>query len=250
MRAERADVYDVGVVQQVLPGLEVGIDGYYKRATNLIDDGQFGQAFVLTAFNYAQGENVGVELSAKYKSGSFQAYANLALARQMATNPISNQFLFDNATPLPDLGGLTEFQYLQTHWVYTDHSQFWTGSAGVAYQFCGRPARPDEILAHGQRLRRRHGLWCGIRFSGDMIDGSGLRDGDANISTVAPYTQFNVGIAREFLLPDDPKPMTVRFDVVNLFDTIYFIRNGSGIGVFAPQYGPRRGYFLGVSKKF
>jgi hypothetical protein len=27
---------------------------------------QFGQAFVLTAFNYAQGENVGVELSAKY----------------------------------------------------------------------------------------------------------------------------------------------------------------------------------------
>ena len=109
VRAERADVYDVGVVQQVLPGLEVGIDGYYKRATNLIDDGQFGQAFVLTAFNYAQGENIGVELSAKYKSGSFQAYANLALARQKATNPISNQFLFDNATPLPDLGGLTEY---------------------------------------------------------------------------------------------------------------------------------------------
>jgi outer membrane receptor protein involved in Fe transport len=43
--------------------------------------------------------------------------------------------------------------------------------------------------------------------------------------------------------------MTMRFDVVNLFDTVYFIRNGS-IGVFAPQYGPRRGYFLGVSKKF
>ena len=91
---------------------------------------------------------------------------------------------------------------------------------------------------------------CGIRFSGDMIYGSGLRDGDANISTVPPYTQFNVGVAREFLWPLDPKPMTVRFDVINLFDTVYFIRNGSGIGVFAPQYGPRRGYFLGVSKKF
>jgi outer membrane receptor protein involved in Fe transport len=52
------------------------------------------------------------------------------------------------------------------------------------------------------------------------------------------------------LLPDDPKPMTVRFDVVNLFDSIYFIRDGSGIGVFAPQYGPRRGYFAGISKKF
>jgi hypothetical protein len=28
----------------------------------------------------------------------------------------------------------------------------------------------------------------------------------------------------------------------------YFIRDG--IGVFAPQHGPRRGYFLGVAKKF
>ena len=152
VRAERADVYDVGVVQQVLPGLEVGIDGYYKRATNLIDDGQFGQAFVLTAFNYAQGENIGVELSAKYKSGSFQAYANLALARQKATNPISNQFLFDNSTPLADLGGLTEFQYLQTHWVFTDHTQIWTGSAGISYQFCGRPALRTR-RSHGRRRR-------------------------------------------------------------------------------------------------
>ena len=64
------------------------------------------------------------------------------------------------------------------------------------------------------------------------------------------YTQFNIGIAREFLLPDDPMPMTVRFDIINLFDTVYFIRDGSGIGMFAPQYGPRRGFFASVSKKF
>src|SRR6476620_11002662 len=244
VRAERADVYDVGVVQQVLPGLEASIDAYYKHATNLIDDGQFGQAFVLTAFNYAQGENMGVELSTKYKNGPFQAYGNIAVARQIATNPVSNQFLFDNATPLPDLGGLTQFQYLQTHSVVTDHNQWVTASAGGTYQFCNRPARPDEWMSAVDATT------CGIRFSGDMIYGSGLRDGDANISTVAPYTQFNVGLAREFLWPLDPKPMTVRFDVINLFDTVYFIRNGSGIGVFAPQYGPRRGYFLGVSKKF
>ena len=82
-----------------------------------------------------------------------------------------------------------------------------------------------------------------------MIYGSGLRDGDANIGTVPSYAQVNVGIKREFLLPSDPKPMTVRFDVVNLFDSIYEIRDGSGIGVFAPQFGPRRGFFLGLSKK-
>jgi hypothetical protein len=31
------------------------------------------------------------------------------------------------------------------------------------------------------------------------------------------------------------------------YSSRYFIR--TGIGVFAPQYGPRRGYFVGVSKK-
>ena len=44
-------------------------------------------------------------------------------------------------------------------------------------------------------------------------------------------------------------PVTVRFDVVNVADYIYQIRNGSGIGVFAPQYGPRRGYYFGISQK-
>jgi outer membrane receptor protein involved in Fe transport len=47
----------------------------------------------------------------------------------------------------------------------------------------------------------------------------------------------------------DGLPVTLRFDVVNVLDTIYQIRSGSGIGVFAPQFGPRRGFFFGVSKK-
>src|SRR6516162_2258451 len=49
---ERANVYDAGMVWKPLPGLEVGIDGYYKEARDLLDDGQFGQALVLSGFNY------------------------------------------------------------------------------------------------------------------------------------------------------------------------------------------------------
>src|ERR1700730_5199480 len=47
---ERAHVFDVGVVQKILPipGLEVGVDGYYKIARDLLDDGQFGAAYVLS----------------------------------------------------------------------------------------------------------------------------------------------------------------------------------------------------------
>ena len=120
---------------------------------------------------------------------------------------------------------------------------FVTASAGAIYQFCGgRPATWGETFGDNSS-------WCGTKLSADMIYGSGLRSGDANISTVPAYAQVNVGIKREFLLPNDPKPVTVRFDVVNLFDTVYQIRSGSGIGVFAPQYGPRRGFFLGISKK-
>ena len=81
-----------------------------------------------------------------------------------------------------------------------------------------------------------------------MIYGSGLRSGPANIDHQAPYAQFNAGISRQFAMPDG-KPVTLRFDVVNVLDTIYELRNGTGIGVFAPQFGPRRGYFFGISKK-
>jgi outer membrane receptor protein involved in Fe transport len=72
-----------------------------------------------------------------------------------------------------------------------------------------------------------------------------LRSGDLNLDHVAAYGQVNVGMSREIAMPGD-KPITVRFDVVNLFDAEYEIRSGTGIGVFAPQWGPRRGYFVGV----
>ena len=232
---ERSHYFDAGIDQKILLGcysgqpkdcttLDLGVDAYYKIAKDLIDNGQFGQALILSGFNYAKGVSQGIEFSAKFHSGNFQAYANVAVAQEKATQPVSNQFLFDNATPLADLGGLTEFQYLSRHWIYTDHNQYVTGSAGLSYK------------------------WNGTTYSTDMIYGSGLRTGDANIDALAPYAQFNVGVARDFDMPDH-QPITVRFDVVNVFDTIYQIRNGSGIGVFAPQYGPRRGYFIGIKKK-
>jgi opacity protein-like surface antigen/outer membrane receptor protein involved in Fe transport len=231
---ERSHYFDAGVDQKVPLGcssalprdcasLDLGLDAYYKIAQDLIDNGNFGQALVLSAFNYAHGIVQGVEFSAKYHNGNFQAYGNLAVGQEKATDVVSNQFLFDNTTPLADLGGLTELQYLDSHWIYTDHTQLVTGSAGLSYR------------------------WNGNTVSADMIYGSGLRTGDANIDTEAPYAQFNVGVARDFATPGGP--VTVRFDVVNVLDTVYQIRSGTGIGVFAPQYGPRRGYFLGLKKK-
>lgn len=223
VKPERSNVYDIGVTQRVLPGLELGIDAYYKEARNLLDDGQFGAAYVLTAFNYDRARNMGVEFKGNYINGNFRAYANLAIAQQKATNIVSNQFLFDPA----------DLAYIQSHYIYTDHAQLYSGSAGASY------------------------LWNGTRFSADMIFGSGLRadlvnpDGTTipNGAHLPFYTQVNLGASHEFFAPGSNKPLTVRFDLVNAFDNVYQLRNGSGIGVFAPQYGPRRGFFVGLSQK-
>jgi outer membrane receptor protein involved in Fe transport len=180
----------------------------------LLDDGQFGAGLILSGFNYARAENKGIELGATYKEGNFSAYANAAFARQVGKSISSNQFLF----------GADELAYIADHYVFTDHAQKITGSAGASY------------------------LWHDTRFSATMVYGSGLRSGFANTDSVKPYATANLGISHEIKVPDW-KPVTVRFDVVNVFDKVYELRDGSGIGVFAPQFGMRRGFFVGLSQK-
>jgi outer membrane receptor protein involved in Fe transport len=88
----------------------------------------------------------------------------------------------------------------------------------------------------------------GTTVTADMIFGSGLRNGFANLSTVPAYSQINLGLSHAFKWSPDRKPLTVRFTVVNVLDTVYEIRDGTGVGVLAPQYGPRRGFFVSLSQ--
>jgi outer membrane receptor protein involved in Fe transport len=46
------------------------------------------------------------------------------------------------------------------------------------------------------------------------------------------------------------KRTQLRFDVINLFDNQYQIRNGLGIGVGAPQFGQRQTFLLTLAQKF
>jgi outer membrane receptor protein involved in Fe transport len=212
---ERSHYFDVGVDQRLLPGLDAGLDTYYKIATDQLDDGQFGQAVVLTQYNYARGYSEGAEFKVKYQNGNFKTYANFSYNITEAIDPISNQYLLDATT----------YNYLLTHWHYTDDMQRMTGSAGASYRW-------DKNL-----------------FTVNMIYGSGLRSGFANEDRTTPYASVNLGVSRELQLAPNDKPITVRFDIVNVFDQIYELRDGSGIGVFAPQYGPRRGFYFGLSQK-
>jgi outer membrane receptor protein involved in Fe transport len=223
VKPERSNYYDVGVDQEVLPGLTMGVDAYYKDARDMLDDGQFGAAVVLTQFNYAEGYSEGGEFKLKYTNGNFKAYANFAYNITEGKDVESNQYLIDAA----------DYNYLLTHWHYTDDMQLMTGSAGVSYR------------------------WYDTLFTANLIYGSGLRSGDLestpavppNSEHTPPYAVFNVGVSHDFKWSPDAKPLTVRFDIVNLFDNPYELRTGSGIGEFAPQYGARRGFFAGISQK-
>ena len=221
VKPERSNYFDVGIDQVVLPGLSAGLDLYYKQAKDMLDDGQFGNVPILTQFNWAEGYSEGGEFKVNYTQGNFNTYANFAYNISRATGPESNQYLFD-----PD-----EFAYLQTHWHYTDDMQRMTGSAGISYRFMNATT-----------------------VSADMTYGSGLRAGDfpdvaPNDTHATPYAVVNAGIAHDIRWSSDYKPLTVRFDIVNLFDKIYELRTGSGIGEFAPQFGARRGFYMGLSQK-
>ena len=58
-----------------------------------------------------------------------------------------------------------------------------------------------------------------------------------NLDHVPSYTQVNMGVAHDFFIVAPNKPTTLRFDVVNVFDKIYEIRDGSGIGVCTALFG-------------
>ncbi|MFZ1990636.1 MAG: TonB-dependent receptor [Alphaproteobacteria bacterium] len=214
-KAERADYYDVGVEQKLEDGLTLGLDTFYKASKNLIDEGQFGAPIILTPFNYRDGRQYGVEFTANYLSGPFSAYLNASYERALGRDIVSSQFDFDPA----------DLAFISMHYIPLDHQQIVSLSAGASY------------------------LWFGTRFSTDVIYGSGLRrDGvTPNGDHVPAYTQVNLGVSHEFDL-GALKSLTVRGDIINALDEKYEIRDGTGVGVGAPQFGPRRGFFVGISK--
>jgi outer membrane receptor protein involved in Fe transport len=227
---ERANYYDLGVQQKLSRDFSVGVDTYYKQSRNLIDEGQFGAPIILTPFNYRYGRQYGAELTANYTFAHLTAYLNLAAQSAKGKEIDSAQFNFAPA----------DLAYIANNYIHLDHEQQKTASGGVSYR------------------------WQATRFSADFLLGSGLRadlelppgvttpyggTGIPNGAHLPYYTQVNAGVTHEFQM-NGSGTLTGRFDIINAFDEIYEIRNGTGVGVGAPQYGPRRGLFVGLSKAF
>jgi len=219
VKAERTNYFDIGISHQVNEQLSLTADLYYKQITNLLDEGQFGQALILTPFNYAKGYAKGLELSAIYTEKNWGGFLNFAVQKAQATRIISGQATFD-----PE-----ELAYIADHYVYLDHDQTFSASGGANVKLSD------------------------YKLSGDFIYGSGLRNtpegGAPNSTSLPDYIVFNGNITRTW--KNTPfGTIEGRIALLNIFDRSYLLRDGTGIGVGAPQYGARRTLFVGMSSSF
>ena len=227
VRAEREHSFEVGVAQGLAQGWDASLNAYYKIKRNLLDEGQFGESLVFSPFNYAFGKAYGVEGSTTFRFGSLTSYANIAIGQEKGKHVVSGQNFFS----------ADELAYIDSHAIYTDHSQNVTASAGASYSFADSAGTLLPSL--------------------DMVFGSGLRSDpgngvvEPNGTHLPPYSTLNFGLSQDFTRVDSwLNGFTVRFDIINLTDRSYEIRDGTGVGVGAPQYGQRLTFFTGVSRNF
>jgi outer membrane receptor protein involved in Fe transport len=213
-KVERDHYFDAGVSRQLTRSWEFTADTFCKLAKNLLDDGQFGTAVILNNFNYTSGTVYGGELSSIYKHGPFSAYGNFSYVQTRARNIDSVQNEFPN----------NELAYLSANSIQLDHQGRFTGSGGISYTFLEN-----------------------TRVHTDFLYGNGLRAGFANLEKLPSYVTENVGVEHVWHLQSSAiSQFKLRFDGLNVFDRVYEIRNGTGIGIAAPAYGPRRAFYAGI----
>ena len=222
VKSERSNYYDVGINHKLNANLALSADVYYKDIHNLLDEGQFGQALILSPFNYKQGFARGLELSARYDDTRWAAYANFAYQKAQGKNIVSSQSLF----------GADELSYIANNYVYLDHDQTYTLSGGASYKFGNN------------------------RIGADVIYGSGLRstpdDGAPNSAALPHYTVVNASYSHIWKLASSSSVSDIvgRISVLNLFDKTYLLRDGTGIGVGAPQFGARASIYVSATAHF
>ncbi|HTR84580.1 MAG TPA: TonB-dependent receptor [Reyranella sp.] len=222
VKAERAHYFDAGLELQPTDALKFGFDAYYKIAQNLLDEGQFGAPIFLSSFNYANAEVKGIEITGSYDNGPWSLYGNVAWSEAKGSNINSAQFNFQPA----------ELAFIAQNYIYLDHNQSWTGSGGAAYTF------------------NQDSRWA-TRVSADLIVGSGLRSTvvTPNDTALPTYAVVNASLVQKIPI-DALRGTQLRFDVLNLFDHQYELRDGTGVGVGAPQFGQRRTFLLTLAQKF
>jgi outer membrane receptor protein involved in Fe transport len=219
-KSERDHYFDIGASQIILPGLKVGVDAYHKLANNLIDEGQFGAPILLTPFNYHHGIVKGVEVLLSYEVGNWSFYGNFAASKALGKG-ITSHSLISTPTSLPSSPAITSISIT---------------------------IRPTRI-----RLASNTGCRRPAPFSPPTLPPAAARatnpGGTPNGNSLPSYQQVNLSVVQP-IETGMYKGLELRFDLINVFDQVYQIRNGSGVGVGNPQFGLRRTFLAGLTQRF
>ena len=209
---ERDYYWDAGIVQHFGSHLTLGEDAYFRLAHDLIDLGQFGFIPIFSPFNYRNGRIYGATTTATYNWEKFSFWANFGYSIAQGNDVVTGQFNFS-----PE-----ELSYIANHYIYLDHQQFYTASGGATYR------------------------WRNYLFGLSGLYGSGLRAGFANTVELPENWEIDLSAQRSWRVPRIGDVQT-RVVLINAFDQVNELRNGTGIGIFLPAYGPRRAIYTGVT---
>lgn len=211
VKPEKDRYAEIGIESRVIPELTLKLTGWGRRADDQLDDVVVGSTNLVSPYNFSDGRAGGIEAGAILVLGRrFQAFANGTLQKAEGRIIESARYLFS-----PD-------DVAKTGWQFLDHDQRWTAHVGAT---------------------AREG---GLRLSGLLEYGSGLRTGPSNNQHVPDHTRVDLGVGHEFLnLPMRP---ALAIDLVNVFNTRYAYRINNGFN--GSHWAPGRSIFARVSANF
>ncbi len=209
---EKDYYWNAGVLHHIGSHLTVEENAFFRLSQDLIDSGQFGFVPVFEPFNYKNGRIWGSESSAVFNWENLSVRGNFTYSVAQGNDVATGQFNFSPA----------EIAFISNHYIMLDHSQQYTASGGITYR------------------------WRSYLASIDGTYGSGLRAGFANTDELGENFQINLALEKSWQVPrlGDVKTRVV---LINATDNINELRDGSGIGIFQPGFGPRRTVYGGIT---
>lgn len=211
IKAEKDDYYEAGVAQQIFNQV-LSVNGYYRDATDMLDDAQLLNTSMSQPYNFGKGYAYGVEASLKGPIyGDWSEFINYSYGIAKGNDVISG-------------GAWAAEQPHSSGYSYLDHVQFHTATAGVTYA--------------------TQWFW----WTTQGLYGSGLRTGHDKSASLPAHITFDTTVGYEFHGKSWFSQFRLSGDVLNIFDNVYPITIANGYN--GSHYAPGRQFFIRIAKSF
>jgi outer membrane receptor protein involved in Fe transport len=213
IKPETDNYFEIGLDQQLTSKTVFTLTGYYKDATNLLDDAQLLNTSLEQDFNWAHGYAFGAEASLKGELVThLTGYANYGWGTARGSGLGGGAFVFQ-----PGEAPTGGYQTL-------DHVQRSTINSGLIY-------------STGQ-------YWGSLQ----ALYGSGLPTGPQNSATLPSHWSFNMSASYKLLGDAWWKGTRISGDILNIFNNAYPISVANGYN--GSYYAAGREFLVHLAKEF